>query len=152
MIVGGLDPGKKGYLAAISTETLKPTLYKIPYDDKGELNVPLFKAALLACDVVFCERPIAKNTEGMSTRLTDFGEIKGVIKSMDKRIVTMMPNVWKAAYGLNRNKKKSIELAKKKYPDLNLIPEGCRVENDDMAEAVLIAHYGLKQIEVAEAS
>lgn len=157
MLVGGIDPGKKGYLVIVSTEdNFSPVVFKLPYDKDGELNPHLFSAAISVVDVVFSERPLVVNTNakgseafsstGVATRLVDFGGIRELVKLAKKKFVAVMPGQWKAAYKLSSNKQKSIDWVKKHYPNVNLIPEGCRVESHDIAEALLIAHYGKASI------
>lgn len=52
------------------------------------------------------------------------------------------PQCWKRMIGANKDKQRSITLAKQIFPNINLIFPRCRNEHDGCAEALLIAEYG----------
>jgi len=140
MWVAGIDPGKKGYMALIDDKD-EVHLHPLPYVD-NELDPNLFLAMIAPADHVFIERPIGKINSGVWTRFSDFGGMKTLAK-ISKKVVTLMPKVWKSHYKLDSDKQKSIDKAKELYPKVNLFrSKRCRKEDDNMAEAILIAKYG----------
>lgn len=142
MLIGGIDVGRNGWLCVLKDN--KPYFYKLPYDD-GKLNVKLFEIYIRDLDVVFAECPIGTNSF-LAQRHQDFGEIRGITR-LHTEFRWIMPSVWKKHFKLNKDKAKSIALAKELYPDVDfsiITPSG-KVsinEDDDKAEALLLAHYG----------
>ena len=56
------------------------------------------------------------------------------------------PQKWKKEFNLDSDKQKSIDTAKKLFPDVNLFRTNrCTKEHDGMAEALLIAEYGRRK-------
>jgi len=144
MLVGGIDPGREGFLCVLNDKN-EPIFYKLPYEN-GELNIPIFEAAIQLLDVVFVEMPIGGAFANKNTRDRDFGELRGLIRRVSA-FITIMPMVWKKYFGLDGDKKKSIALAQKLYPDADLkyyTPGGKPTDkfDDNKAEALLIAHFG----------
>lgn len=77
-----------------------------------------------------------------------FGETKGLLTGLlwsyfpDIPHLFLKPNVWKPAMGLTRNKRLSIDLAQKTWPDDVALFR--RVKDADRAEAALLGLCGLK--------
>lgn len=140
MIVAGIDPGKKGFICILREGN--PEFHPLPYTLKdNELDCSVFVRLLEGIDLVYCEKPIHQVNQGMMTRLQDFGEIRGLVR-LHTEFVGLMPRTWKKHYSLSSDKQASIDLAKKLYPGVNLLRTSrSRVESDDMAEALLLAHY-----------
>ena len=56
------------------------------------------------------------------------------------------PRTWKGEFGLNGSKDRSIEVCKRLFPGVYLLPSSkCRKESDGMAEAILIAEYARRK-------
>ncbi len=67
------------------------------------------------------------------------GILYGVLAAHNIKIIKVKPSVWKPALNLSRDKKKSLELAKRVYP--NYKKYFSRLKDDGRAEAALLAHY-----------
>jgi hypothetical protein len=139
--VAGIDIGRFGIMCILREGN--PEFHPLPYGKKdGELDCSVFVRSLDGVDIVYVEKPIGKNTSGMSVRYQDFGELRGLIR-LHSRYIGIAPVTWKRHYGLSSDKQASIDLAKKLYPGVNLLKtQRSRVEDDNMAEALLLAHYG----------
>lgn len=70
------------------------------------------------------------------------GYVEGVLAARRIPYQLVVPRKWKGEYGLNSDKKKSVEVCKKLFPEVNLVPDGCKKAHDGMAEALLMAEYG----------
>ena len=137
----GIDPGKRGGIAIIRDNPEWHEAY--PYSDLKLLQV----SEMYETDsIVTVERVWGMPGQGISSTFRfgeEYGYIKGVLEAHDIEYYTAPPVTWKALYGLLKGSKQdSIELAKKLFPDVNLIPEGRRIESDGMAEALLLAEFG----------
>ncbi len=72
------------------------------------------------------------------------GQMVGVVATLGLRYELVRPVVWKRALGLiKKSKDDSRRLATQLYPELER--QFARVKDDGRAEALLIAHYGLKR-------
>lgn len=72
-----------------------------------------------------------------------YGTLIGVLESLNIKIYHAVPAVWKSHFDLTRDKKKSINLARKLYPaDLNHFS---LAKHDGRAEAALLARYGFEK-------
>ena len=69
-----------------------------------------------------------------------FGLLAGL--QISARIVP--PQAWKKAIlaGTAKDKPAAIAYCRRRWPSVSLIPEGCRVAHDGMADALCIAAYG----------
>ena len=59
--------------------------------------------------------------------------------------VEVRPAVWKKAMGLTQKKADSIAACRRLFPTIELIPKGCRLEHDGIAEALLIAEWARRK-------
>ena len=146
MIYAGIDPGKKGGLSII-------------FED-GEIRcVPLQHGSLIAyCKaftglpgIRFCLEAVhAMPKQGVRSVFTfgeEYGYIKGVLEAYAISYQEIPPERWKKEFGLNTDKKKSIEVCKALFPDVSLMAtERCRVEHDGMAESLLLAEYARRKL------
>ena len=55
------------------------------------------------------------------------------------------PTAWKKNMGLTSKKLDSVTLCRRLFPQVELIPAGCRKEHDGIAEALLIAEWARRQ-------
>jgi len=145
MIVIGIDPGRKGFAYNLQEDLF----LALPYKENGELDALSFREFISNANIVFSEMPIGKFNSSVLKRHQDFGEIKGIVKSLGIEFRWLMPKVWKDYYSLGVDKNASIAMAKLLKPELDLnykTPSG-KITNkadDNKAEAFLIAYYGNK--------
>jgi len=128
MILLGIDPGIKGGLAIVSTES-----YRQPYVEEG-IRMPSFKQGkhnLVDADAVFkwlTQWPIDQVVieqvtsygMGLATAMAfgkSVGSVTAVAQLTCKRIEWVTPAVWKKTFQLSKDKQASIDLARKKFGD-----------------------------------
>ena len=146
MIYIGIDPGRKGGLAII-------------YEDEEITVMPLTKENLISyCEAltglpgVRCclEQVHAMPKQGVRSTFTfgmEYGFIKGVLETNKISYQEIPPERWKKEFGLNTDKKKSIEVCRALFPDVSLLPaERSRVDSDGLAEALLMAEYARRKL------
>lgn len=150
MNVLGIDPGQKGGLAVVGSRGAYAV--KMPMVDK-EIDIPLVRDFILAhyprTVVVEEQRYFPKQGRrqgGVSTFTTgrNYGELLGCIKTLDLPLMVVPPKRWqKALFGdTDDTKAASIAYVRRLYPDVDLVPQGCRVAHDGMADALCLATYG----------
>lgn len=152
MIFIGIDPGKKGALAAIFIEpqagvNILSKIRIIPFD---EYQYRQFFRSVPCCEC-FCalERVNAMPGQGVKSMFSfgeNYGFIRGLLQAFNVSYETVPPQKWKKEFSLGRDKKASIKTAKRLYPEVSLRPtERCKVDNDGMAEALLLAEYARRK-------
>lgn len=73
-----------------------------------------------------------------------YGEILGILAALGAELAEPTPQAWKAKIlaGTDKSKDAAIQRAENLYPDIELVPKGCRKAHDGMADAVCLMHYG----------
>ena len=70
------------------------------------------------------------------------GYIEGVLETLGIPYQLVPPQKWKKEFSLGSDKKQSIEVCKRLFPDISLRrTDKCRTDDDGMAEALLMALY-----------
>lgn len=137
----GIDPGKKGGIAVIDE---CGAVIAYPYSE--EILIDVIKAVLCSTYKITAavEKVGAMPGQGVTSMFTfgtGYGYIQGVLSALSIPYQLIPPKKWKSEYSLGSDKKQSIKTCRRLFPDLDLVPNGCRKENDGMAEATLIAEY-----------
>lgn len=145
MIVMGIDPGMTGALAVIAQGKLVAVEPMPTYDgrvDGQEIDTMLGE---YEPDCVYVEntQPMPKNGSIANYSLgLNTGIVIGAVTSNRFRLVRVRPVDWKRKMGLiGKDKNASRGLARELFPDF--ADRYRRVRDDGMAEACLIARYGV---------
>lgn len=145
MIYIGIDPGKKGGYAVIG---LPSGVFVKPWDDNFFADAMALmadkhgKSNLVAVVEKVGARP-GQGTVSMFNFGTSYGFILGVLTAFGIGYQLVPPSVWKREFGLlHTDKQSSVDVAKRLFPSVNLMPtDRCRKESDGMAESLLIAEW-----------
>lgn len=145
MVYLGIDPGKHGGLAVIYSDG---STYVMPLKEDTLITV---LRALSGIPARCClEKVHAMPKQGVASTFTfgeGYGYIKGVLECNHVSYQEIPPQQWKKEFGLNTDKKKSVDVCRKLFPDVSLRPtERCRTDNDGMAEALLMAEYARRKL------
>lgn len=148
MIFIGVDPGKRGGYAVIFEDENVAMAY--PWSDEGFVAAMGAAATRGKKCVAAVEKVGAMPGQGV-TSMFSFGKsagyIEGVLAAFEIPYQLVSPRAWKKEFGLDGSKQKSIEVCKRLFPDVPLLPtERCRVEADGMAEALLMAEYARRKM------
>lgn len=142
MIYIGIDPGKSGALAILA-EAGKAEV--IPFDREA------YKHALagLSEPAKAClEQVGAMPGQGVTSMFhfgENFGYIQGLLEAFGIPYELVRPQRWKKEFGVS-GKNSSIEVCKRLFPDVSLRrTENCRKDDDNMAEALLMAEYARRR-------
>lgn len=140
----GIDTGKHGGIAVIEGDHITVAPYS---------NTELLALGLLSDnDRMICclEQVHAMPKQGIVSTFNfgvSYGYIKGVLEAYGIPYQEIRPQRWKAEFGLNTDKAKSIEVCQRLFPDVCLLAtERSRVPHDGMAEALLMAEYARRRL------
>lgn len=160
MIIG-IDPGLTGAIAFLTNSPEnKLTVYDLPLDINALKGIKEISAHALygiikthtrntdpADILVVIEDVHSMPGQGVASTFTfgfNTGIIHGCLQVMGFNAIRKSPAVWKSSLGLGRNKKDSISLAKKTFPEYKKYFK--RAKDDGRAEAALLAYIGQKHL------
>jgi len=144
----GIDPGQKGGLAylangQITEYTLMPlTVHDVVLWVSDRLHNADGPVSLVA------ELAQAMPKQGVTSSFNygrHFGQFEAIAAALGIPYHEVRPAIWKKAMGLNAAKVDSVTLCQRLFPGVDLIPNGCRVAKDGIAEACLIAEWARRQ-------
>lgn len=165
-IIVGVDPGERGAMVAITEsgelvgsftaddrggnagyyvdgdpDPLMVTTWLNSLRDRGALRVVL-------------ETPFAPGRIGTANAITigrRWGIHYAAIRAARVPLVTVTPAKWSADLfsgrkGADAKSKKAVavRLVSERLPDLRLVPQGCRVAHDGLADAAALALWGMR--------
>lgn len=161
MIYIGVDPGLTGAIAFIDTfgtctvEDL-PTM-QLPGNGMVQRKIDGLALAVLirkhwpgdqkACSFVEQVGVMGGKNNAIQTQgslMRSLGAIEAALEMLRIPPVMLHPKTWKGFYGLGKDKKESLQVARALYPDAE--SRLARVKDHNRAEAVLLAHHGLRSL------
>ncbi len=145
MIYIGIDPGVKGAIAWISDDGYGAV--KMPPTTKQVYDKIVDLAVARNASVTVEQVQVMGKVFGAKAALSygqKYGEIIGILTALGIPIREVRAAVWKKGMNLDKDKNNSILKCERLFPKLQLIPPGCRVVQDGLAEAILLAEYGRK--------
>lgn len=143
----GIDPGLRGAIAAI------------PYDDKVHVDLMptkdgLMDVGLLADILGRYKNPIvmvekAQSAPGQGVASTfkygvGYGQVLATVRLVTGHPAALVRSPeWKkdVLHGYTHDKQGAIEFCQRNFYGVCLVPPGCRVPHDGMADALCIAEY-----------
>ena len=141
MVYIGIDPGQTGGIA-----TLDDTVSTVRYTSANLIGILKKLKAENKSIKVYVEEVHSMPHQGVRSMFTfgnGYGQILGILEALEVKYELVTPNCWKKYVGVTHDKKTSIVKAQKLFPDVSLLPTSkCRVPDDGLAEALLIAYYG----------
>ena len=153
--VVGIDPGATGALVRLDAKDLKVRgVWDCPQDDVEwrELmeclnwDTPPWLAVVERQQYM----PKGGRMQGGKSAFSlgvNYGIWQGVLKGLAVETITVPPTAWQRyVYGSGTAggpKERALRRAKELFPDMPLVPDGCRVERHGRADAALIALYGV---------
>lgn len=150
MIYIGIDPGKNGGIALITTtnDKLVNVIVNV-FDEFTLLNVLTELKDSYCCKCVV-EKVGAMPHQGVVSMFNfgqNFGFIQGVLKAYKIPFELVPPQKWKKEFSVTSDKNTSIEVCKRLFPNVNLkATPRCKKDHDGMAEALLMAEYARRHL------
>ncbi|MGJ7611126.1 MULTISPECIES: hypothetical protein [unclassified Variovorax] len=157
MIFIGIDPGLSGAISFVTDRTcVVEDLPTMPLPGDGLItkkidgralvtlirkNVPIGEMAEAYLEQVNTMGGKNNAVQTQGSLMRSLGAIETVLECLGYKPTMLGPQKWKRFYGLDADKKKALEKARVLYPDAPL----SLVKHHNRAEAVLIAHWGLRK-------
>ena len=140
----GIDPGKSGALALL-TEDGQCTV--VPFQESA--YTAILRAASGPSSVCCLEKVGAMPGQGVVSMFNfghNLGYIEGLLQAFDIPYQLVPPQTWKKEFCVTSDKNTSIEVCRKLFPHVSLLPtERSRKPSDGMAEAMLMAEYARRR-------
>lgn len=148
----GIDPGKDGGFAIIFEQ--EPRIIVRPWDEKDFIDHMTEVSQTISMNgyraSTCLEKVAAMPGQGVSSMFTfgkSVGFIEGVLQTLEIPYQPIVPRKWKAEFSLTKDKGKSVEVASKLFPHVDLLRSPrCRKPSDGMAEALLMAEYARRKL------
>ena len=151
----GIDPGLSGAVTALDNKGVLLWVEDTPTVKAGKKTIydaPRMASILSREKGVTVTIEQAQGMPGQGITSTfrigeGFGLWLGLIAALGIPFFTVRPATWqKAMFRMvatgSTTKEKSVTLAKQIFPEIRLVPEGCRKPKDGRSDAALIARYG----------
>ena len=149
----GVDPGQKGGISFVGDSGA--TVYPMPDTVRAIVGLITTLSAGLGCTMAV-ERAQAMPKQGVTGVFTygqHFGVFEAIAACLNLPYISIRPQEWKKAMGLNSEKTGSIIEAERLFPNTSLLPtERCKKPSDGMAEALLIAEHARRKYSVYDDS
>ena len=142
----GIDVGKSGAIALLE-DTKLILLHK--FDKVVYMKTVSFLSREQAATKCAVEKVGAMPHQGVKSMFTfgeNYGWIKGLLDLGEIPFQEIPPAKWKREFSLTSDKKRSIEVCRQLFPDAQLIRKGCRVPDNNLAEAVLLAEFARRKL------
>lgn len=146
MLILGIDPGMKGGIGWFCTATGDYSCFPMPDTRKqlyDQLKALKNKYGVITAAV---EAVHSMPKQGVASTFKfgkGYGEVLGILTALNAQIIEPTPQAWKKTVlaGTDKSKDSAIQVAENLYPDIELVPKGCRKPHDGMADAVCLMHY-----------
>ena len=144
----GIDPGLDGGLAILDGSSIElletiPTMKKTGFIKRQVDAQKLSNILRVYPDLVcYLEGVASRPGQGVASVFSfgdTYGCIRGVLGALNIPIYTVTPSKWKKAIEVS-SKEDSLKASKDLFPSVNF-----RKKDHNIAEALLIAHYGQKE-------
>jgi len=148
----GIDPGQKGAIAFINLNTNNIGIFDMPLlPDKKGIDVNQFYYNIDGNSSVFIvlEKAQAMPKQGVTGVFNygvGYGKLLAAIEILGLPYCEVRPQMWKKEFSLKRDKKQSVNMAGKLFPQIKdqlITPRGAL--KDGRAEALLLAEYGRRR-------
>lgn len=140
----GIDPGRKGALAILDTETLQVVTHDMPDSTPAlhDLIAGLPQITVCVLEQIHAGPQMARRTVGVM--FEGFGVLKSALSWRSIPVQTVRPSVWKKALNVPADKTAARRRASEFFPDC--ADQWKRARDDGRAEASMLAWYGLRYV------
>lgn len=147
MLIIGVDPGMKGGVAFYCTISGQYGSYIMPDTRRQLFNLLQDLKTTYGIIRGVVEKVASRPGQGVASMFKfgkGYGEILGILTALNAEIIEPTPQAWKKLVlaGTDKSKDAAIQVAENLYPEISLVPKGCRKPHDGMADAVCLMHYG----------
>jgi len=148
MISVGIDPGKSGGFAILRDGKC---VRAKKWDDVEFIAAMQWVADQTLSSIRVCvEKVGAMPHQGVTSMFNfgvSFGFIQGVLQAYGIPYQLVPPGTWKKEFGLTSDKQTSVDVCRRLFPDVSLLPtERCKVPSDGLAESLLMAEYARRKL------
>ena len=142
-----IDPGLHG---AIATFSPSGVVSAVPMPLAGKaLDLPAIAAVIRDTfpQWVILEKVASRPGQGVASTFKfgmGYGSILGIAAALAVPVELVTPQRWKGAilHGTAKDKAAAIAYCRRAYPGVSLVPPGCRVPHDGLADSLCLLEYG----------
>jgi crossover junction endodeoxyribonuclease RuvC len=142
-----IDPGLHGAIACLSPSGVVSAV-PMPLAGKA-LDLPAIAAIIrdTSPQWVILEKVASRPGQGVASTFKfgqGYGSILGIAAALAVPCELVTPQRWKGAilHGTAKDKASAIAYCRRAYPDVPLVPPGCRTPHDGLADSLCLLEYG----------
>ena len=148
MISVGIDPGKNGGFAVLVDGRCACAK---KWDDVAFIAAMQEVSSKPVSAIRVCVEKVGAMPHQGVTSMFSFGKsagfIEGVLQAYGIPYQLVPPYTGKKAFGLTSDKQKSVDVCRKLFPDVSLLPTSrCTKPSDGIGEALLMAEYARRKL------
>ena len=142
MNVLGIDPGRKGAIAVLDTDTLQVVTHDMPENTPAlhDLIAGLPQVRICVLEQLHAGPQMSRSTIG--AMFEAYGILKGALSWRSIAVQTVRPSVWKPSLNVPADKSAARRRASEFFPDC--ADQWKLAKHDGRAEAAMLAWYGLR--------
>jgi hypothetical protein len=151
-----VDPGLHGAIAVLSPSGAI-TATPMPLAG-GALDLPAIAAIIrdTSPQWLILEKVASRPGQGVASTFKfgmGYGSILGIAAAVGVPVELVTPQRWKGVvlHGTAKDKQAAIAYCRRAFPDVSLVPPGCRVPHDGIADALCLLEYGRRVLLAATA-
>lgn len=145
----GIDPGKNGGLAVITVDGTPCIWTRMPQGVRRIVDWIAAAARQYPRLVMVTEKAQTMPKQGIASAFRygqHFGLFETAAALLRLPYHEVTPSTWKKSMGVTSNKRDSIDLSRRIFPSVELVPAGCRNDHDGIAEALLVAEWARRRM------
>lgn len=148
MISVGIDPGKNGGFAVLMDGRCACAKR---WDDVAFIAAMQEVSSKPVSAIRVCVEKVGAMPHQGVTSMFSFGKsagfIEGVLQAYGIPYQLVPPYTWKKEFGLTSDKQKSVDVCRRLFPDVSLLPTSrCTKPSDGIGEALLMAEYARRKL------
>jgi crossover junction endodeoxyribonuclease RuvC len=148
MISVGVDPGKNGGFAVLVDGRCACAK---KWDDVAFIAAMQEVSSKPVSAIRVCVEKVGAMPHQGVTSMFSFGKsagfIEGVLQAYGIPYQLVPPYTWKKEFGLTSDKQKSVDVCRRLFPEVSLLPTSrCTKPSDGIGEALLMAEYARRKL------
>lgn len=144
----GIDPGQRGGMAVVRSDGEPVIWTRMPQGTARIADWINSVSQQYPRVVLVVEKSQAMPKQGIASAFrygAHFGAFEALAALLRLPYHEVSPSAWKRSMGVTSNKRESIDLCRRIFPGVELVPAGCRNDHDGIAEALLVAEWARRK-------
>lgn len=150
MTIIAIDPGLKGAISILQADVVRAE--PLPVAGK-DLDLPALASTIIevAPALAVVEKVHSMPGQGVASMFKfgkGYGSLLGILAALGVPTELVTPQTWKRSVlkGTAKDKAAAIDYCRRVFPNVPLVPPGCRKPHDGMADALALLEYARRHL------